>query len=110
MITHTHTTGPWVAHKYPTKRGYGFVIQSKQSRGISIASLSPGDTTDRIEPIAEANARLIAAAPDMLSALVRVEAVAHFYSKFDGVPAEIRDAFTAILDETAAALAKTKEA
>lgn len=69
MIAFTQTPGPWIAHKYPTKRGYGFVIQSEEHRGISIASLSPGISTDRIEPIAEANARLIAAAPDLLAAL-----------------------------------------
>lgn len=69
MTNFTQTPGPWIAHKYPTKRGYGFVIQSEEHRGISIASLSPGISTDRIEPIAEANAHLIAAAPDLLEAL-----------------------------------------
>lgn len=68
-----HTPGPWISHKAPIVGGkYGFVIQHKQHRGISIATLFPGISTDRIEEIAEANARLIAEAPAMLEALRRV--------------------------------------
>ena len=66
----THTPGPWTAHKCPIVGGkYGFVIQNKRHRGISIGTLFPGISSDRIEEICEANARLIAEAPDMLEAL-----------------------------------------
>lgn len=66
-----HTPGPWNAHKYTRiGGGYGFAIQAGASHGISIAGISPGTTTDRVEAVAEANARLIAAAPEMLSRLI----------------------------------------
>lgn len=65
-----HTPGPWVSHKAPSVRGgHGFVIQNAAHRGIMVASLFPGSSTDRIESVAEANARLIAEAPAMLEAL-----------------------------------------
>jgi hypothetical protein len=67
-----YTAGPWISHKCPSRHGgYGFVIQSKETRGITIANLFPGSSTDRIEPIAEANAHLIAAAPELLGALLQ---------------------------------------
>ena len=65
-----HTPGPWTPHRYPQiGGGYGWTIQAGASRGISVANLAPGLTSDRIEPICEANARLIAAAPEMLQSL-----------------------------------------
>ena len=108
MTIHTHTSGPWVSHKYPTKGGYGFVIQAGNSRGISVANLVPGSTTDRIEPIAEANARLIASAPNLLSALARIESAAHYYGKIADLPDEIRDAFSFIVEEAGKAISVAK--
>ncbi len=65
-FVHTRTPGPWIAHKVPSiAGGFGFVIQAGMSRGITIATLFPGSSTDRIERIACANAALIAAAPDL---------------------------------------------
>jgi len=79
MNTATHTPGPWFAHKSertmlaPGLRRFGWTIMPNSGMAaVSIADLTPGTTTDRIEPIAEANAKLIAAAPDMLAALRQV--------------------------------------
>ena len=59
-----HTLGPWRVHE-----GWGLTVESSKCRIASIASA---------EYNAEANAHLIAAAPDMLEALERVlETKAH---------------------------------
>jgi hypothetical protein len=72
MTKHTYTAGPWEVHKYAsTTGGHGFTVRSKEHKGISIANLTPGISTDRIEPVAEANAYLIASAPDLLEAAKR---------------------------------------
>lgn len=89
-----HTLGPWVSHKYPsTGGGNAFVIQAGALRGITVASLSPGHTTDRVEETAEANARLIAAAPELLEALKGVLTQHH---SPDSTEPEIVRAFAAI--------------
>jgi len=46
---------------------------------------------------------------EMLAALKRIEAVAHYYSKIAGQPDEIVDAFKGIVDEASEAIAKAKE-
>jgi hypothetical protein len=62
-----HTPGPWVVDKAPsTLGGNGFTVRAG---GAIICTAFPGASTDRIEPVAELNARLIAAAPDLLEAL-----------------------------------------
>ena len=72
-----HTLGPWRLHKYPVVNGgSGFQITSKELHGITIANLSPGTTSDRIESICEANAHLIAAAPELLDSLLYVDSAA----------------------------------
>lgn len=70
MAKFEYTRGPWVSHKCPITGGKsGFVIQNQRHRGITIATLFPGISSDRIEEVCEANARLIAEAPAMLEAL-----------------------------------------
>jgi len=65
MTKFTHTPGPWKAYRYPTiDGGYGFEIMNSGS--ATIANLSPGKTTDRIEEVAALNAELIASAPRLL--------------------------------------------
>jgi len=67
MSAPKHTPGPWVVDKAPsTLGGNGFTVRAG---GALICTAFPGASTDRIEPVAELNARLIAAAPEMLEAL-----------------------------------------
>lgn len=54
-----HTPGPWTARKHTDTKGWTV------SAGNSIASVKP-------RPEAEANARLIAAAPELLEALKEI--------------------------------------
>jgi len=62
MSEHKHTPGPWVVDKGPSTRGgNGFTVRAG---GAIICTAFPGASTDRIEPVAELNARLIAAAPE----------------------------------------------
>lgn len=61
--THTHTRGPWYAEKLDASSDHSWAIDSEL---VEIARLSewPDHQSE-----AEANARLIAAAPEMLEAL-----------------------------------------
>ena len=68
MKTHTHTNGPWKAYLY-----------GKDAHGRTIATVGANDGNNRICEISPydlplsdvaANAHLIAAAPDLLAALV----------------------------------------
>jgi hypothetical protein len=64
-----HTPGPWFVDKAPsTLGGNGFSVHGHGGAAM-ICTAFPGGSTDRIESVAEANARLIAAAPDLLDAL-----------------------------------------
>jgi len=67
MSAHKHTPGPWFVDKSPsTLGGNGFTVRAG---GAIICTAFPGASTDRIEPVAELNARLIAAAPKMAASL-----------------------------------------
>lgn len=64
-----HTPGPWISHGSPrigTESHMGYCIQAGKMRGILIADLNPGTSSDRISEVCEANARLIASAPELL--------------------------------------------
>lgn len=69
-MTTQHTPGPWVFHTQPhgdrIEGGRNHSIQNNS--GVVILFDPPGSETDTFE----ANARLIAAAPDMLSALKEI--------------------------------------
>ncbi len=56
-----HTPGPW--EKYPSAPGHKELVLSRAGNGCLVASCDPGCTPD-----AAANAKLIAAAPDLLAA------------------------------------------
>ena len=56
-----HTAGPWRAFPHPNP-GFGFIITEAKDDGCDIAQSCPGG------PAMEQNARLIAAAPDLLEA------------------------------------------
>jgi hypothetical protein len=57
-----HTKGPWRAHKPEESNGYVYVDTDGKSGDIAVCYGPEGDEY--------ANARLIAAAPDLLAALV----------------------------------------
>ena len=61
--THTHTSGPWYAVKLDASPDHAWAIDSEL---VEVARLS--EWPDH-QAEAEANARLIAAAPEMLEAL-----------------------------------------
>jgi hypothetical protein len=72
------TPGPWSAHIQRSKAGddLGWIIEHSNGR-IGWASLAYADTNQEAaknDPAREANARLIAAAPDMLAALIDLDA------------------------------------
>lgn len=72
-----HTPGPWDARIQRGKDGrdLGWIIEHGNDR-IGWSSLAYADTNreaDATDPAREANARLIAAAPDLLEALKRAE-------------------------------------
>ena len=65
-----HTPGPWRygPHLSPSENHRGYYIVSESSNGWAHATVQPGDEDGEL---GEANARLIAAAPDLLDALSR---------------------------------------
>jgi hypothetical protein len=68
-----HTPGPWVASVQRSREGsdLGWIVQHKNGRICwpSLAYSEPNAEADASDPAREANARLIAAAPDMYEAL-----------------------------------------
>jgi len=79
-----HTPGPWVY--YYEKIGNQHIVWSDNSR---IVSLSMNDD-------AESNARLIAAAPDLLAVLQDLQESAGYWSEYD-VPIGIVDRINAAI-------------
>lgn len=73
MNKHTHTAGPWSHHKAPLTGGDTLhIIQAGRGRGITVCQIRAGiekGNSDRIDEVCELNARLIAAAPDLLAVL-----------------------------------------
>ena len=70
-----HTAGPWKYDVYGRKTGdTRFFIETTDNKH-GIAAIRPTDTASSLLPIEEheANARLIAAAPDLLEALIEAE-------------------------------------
>lgn len=92
MNKQTHTPGPW-------NRGYGNYVYRGSTQESLIATCMPRNGTLEELETAFANARLIAAAPDMLTALQRFsEAVKHgHYPELQGIA---NDAFAAIAKAT----------
>jgi len=83
-----HTPGPWVY--YYEKIGNQHIVWSDNSR---IVSLSMNDD-------AESNARLIAAAPDLLAVLQDLQESAGYWSEYD-VPIGIVDRINAAIAKAA---------
>jgi hypothetical protein len=66
MSTSTYTPGPWIARPYPESKNHRITITGATSP-IPIAEIVP-TTMKGYDPLAEANGRLIAAAPRLLAA------------------------------------------
>lgn len=64
-----HTPGPWIVSNIPDDRIKNFVWVIDPNSDLGICKVhTDGDTKDE----SEANARLIAAAPDLVSAAMRI--------------------------------------
>ena len=66
-----HTSGPWkVYHQELRKQFPGHkIIEVQDDHGYAVVQWSGFDNSDRLKNVHLANARLIAAAPDLLAAL-----------------------------------------
>ena len=102
MYKAKHTPGPWYGSKSPSSV-VGFPIISKTGRSITNISIAPKSMPGAEIFNAESveNARLIAAAPDLLDALVAAE-------KAFGDDCE-DGGFCPVTVKMRAAIAKTKE-
>lgn len=69
-----HTPGRWRATPYSSVIGAGVMVQPDPARNSWVLAMVQGQSG----PEAEANARLIAAAPDMLAALRAVQRLDYF--------------------------------
>jgi hypothetical protein len=80
----THTAGPWACHSYAANGGKNFGIETADHRH-GIAAIRPNDTASTMLSLEEheANARLIAAAPDLLAAC---QAVAGVFEDYEDKP------------------------
>ena len=68
MSKHTHTPGPWAARYHESTDSYTIHVAGRSWESYAVAEVS-----DCVQD--EANARLIAAAPDLLAALERIEPI-----------------------------------
>ena len=96
VIDTKHTPGPWTYSKEQTTNGHAHMV--RQSSGESVANVR---SHNRPTEEAQANARLIAAAPELLEAL---KAVLHFDSD-PSIPGEYKHDIT-IARKVRAAIAK----
>ncbi|MBW3095668.1 hypothetical protein [Pseudohoeflea coraliihabitans] len=71
MTESKHTPGPWGAERaaFPVFEAYDFAIRASVGHGPVVIGEAFGRATQTVYLPAEANARLIAAAPDLLEAL-----------------------------------------
>ena len=94
-----HTKGPWIVRRagFPTDGAFDFGIAGAiDGRSYCIAEAF-GRVGDDVRPDAEANARLIAAAPDMLEALKHL---VHWHDQLG--PDDVAKATAAIAKATGA--------
>jgi hypothetical protein len=70
-----HTPGPWTYEGDHTHRQFNIRMLGRDAQHIcTVNNLPPHVLANREQSTAEANARLIAAAPDLLAALVELDA------------------------------------
>ena len=76
-MTHTHTQGPWELEHCSNEDGSKFIaINGQGPHGAWLADIQAGNINGKPADVTErhlANARLIAAAPDLLAALQDAE-------------------------------------
>ena len=85
MTNTQHTQGPWKHHKSPAVGG-GTLHVIHAGTSITIGTIRAGidkGNSDRIDEICEANAHLIAAAPDLLAALIAFDDAFSHYCEGD---------------------------
>jgi hypothetical protein len=96
----THTQGPWLAAAKPTSI-VGWPVVSPAAMGRSICSVTVHDE-------AEANARLIAAAPELLEALKLYDAYRALPTDRGGASGAKHQAYAAFIAAKDAAIIKAK--
>ena len=108
-----HTPGPWTyegdhTHRQFNIRMLGHLIGTRdEAKHICTVNNLPSHVlANRDHVTAEANARLIAAAPDMLTALDAIVAKAHEYGNRSDTPDNAACGFYDIIEDARAAIAK----
>ena len=101
----THTPGPWNIRTARNDEGYGLLICDEDQTILSRMDTWLGKTP---EAAMEANARLIAAAPELLAALEGAERV--LSCKTVHVDEITGEALSPLMIEIRAAIAKAKQA
>lgn len=95
-----HTPGPWIAIPDATHRDHQLIVAiGPEHTGLDVASVRPWMTHD------EANARLIAAAPDLLAACKRAE---ELLSSITDIRSDLAEFQNAYLSQLRWAIAKVE--
>ncbi|MGB7022333.1 MAG: hypothetical protein WBD73_00910 [Candidatus Acidiferrales bacterium] len=97
-----HTSGPWkVYHQELRKQFPGHkIIEVQDDHGNAVVQWSGFDNSDRLKKVHLANARLIAAAPDLLAAAQKLEEAEDFNANDchecagEGMPEECEKCFS----------------
>lgn len=86
------TTGPWLVER--EKNDDAFYVRVNRTHAPTVCKLTPNKSDEE----SEANANLIAAAPEMYEALKKISDLldGYFQSKDELVPAEIVEAYEII--------------
>ena len=102
----TFTPGPWYVSLTPDRDEEGWVGPEVYDRDLGVFAVLDGEPETIAQPWSEADARLIAAAPDLLAA---TEAwVAAMKGWLDGNPPKSPEESRAIYDAAVAALKKAR--
>ena len=89
-----HTPGPWRAGMFLSNFDWYVCLTSKHGDGNNIVDRVNGlDSDERL-----ANAKLIAAAPDMLDMLIELQECAKYWSEYD-VPIGIVDRLNNVIEK-----------
>lgn len=107
--THTHTPGPWTIENCRNEDGSKFLsINGQGPWGSWLADIQAGNINGKpadIGPLHLANARLIAAAPELLEALEDAAFLMRMAAKIAG---PMRDSFKRSAEDAAKAIAKAE--
>ena len=92
-----HTSGPWASNA--GRRGHWPTVTGPD--GKIIANVNPASGIDSVTMPGDANARLIAAAPDLLAVLQELEESSYYYWVPSGIVARIKGAISKATGEAA---------